>query len=93
MEQGLYAKVIMIHRKDLNITEANKNLNKAKFKFQGQSERSQYWFGIDFDWVEEKFSTLEPDFYRKIYQRHDETKYTNIFKMFGFPIRNSKCVG
>ena len=35
MEQGLYAQVVMICRKDLKITEENKNKNEAKFKFQG----------------------------------------------------------
>ena len=40
-EQGLYAQVVMLRRKDLKSTEANKNKNEAKFKFQGQSARSQ----------------------------------------------------
>ena len=52
MEQGLYAQVIMLHWKDLNITEANKNKNEAKFKFQGHSERSQRWFVIYFYCIE-----------------------------------------
>ena len=41
MEQGLYAKVFMNRRNYLKITESNKNKNEAKFKFQGQSARSQ----------------------------------------------------
>ena len=49
MEQGLYSKVVMLSRKYLKITESNKNKNEAKFKFQGQSERSQRWFDLDFD--------------------------------------------
>ena len=40
MEQGLYAKVVMLCRNNLKITGANKNKNEDKFKFQGQSERS-----------------------------------------------------
>ena len=52
-EQGLYAQVVMLRRKDLKTTEANKNKNEAKFKFQGQSARSQRWFDLDFDWIEE----------------------------------------
>ena len=39
----------MLRRKDFKITEANKNKNEAKFKFQGQSARSQRWFDLDFD--------------------------------------------
>ena len=61
MEQGLYAQVVMICRRDLKITEENKNKNYNKFKFRGQSERSQCWFNIDFDWMEENFSASEPD--------------------------------
>ena len=45
----------MLRQKDLKITEANTNKNEAKLKFQGQSARSQGWFDIDFDWIEEKF--------------------------------------
>ena len=48
-EQGCYAQVVMFRRNDLNITEANKNKNEDKFKFQGRSTRSQHWFDIDFD--------------------------------------------
>ena len=91
-EQGLYAQVVMHHRKYLKITEANKNKNEDKFKFQGQSVRSQRWFNLDFDWIEEKISTREPDLYRKIYQRHEKTQDTNTFKMFEVPIGNEKCV-
>ena len=77
MKQELYAQVAMIFRKYLKITEANKNKNEAKFKFQGRSARSQRWFDLDFDWIKEKFSTGEPDFYRKIFQRHEKTQNTN----------------
>ena len=63
MEKGFYAKVVMIRREYLKITEANKNKNEAKFKFQGQFERSQRWFDLDFYWIEGYFSTHEPDFY------------------------------
>ena len=73
MEQVLYAHVVMLLQKDLKITEENKNKNEYKFKFQGQSARSQCWFDIDFDWIKENFSTREPDLYKKMFQRHDET--------------------
>ena len=88
MEQGLYSQVVMLLRKYLKTTEANKDKNEAKFKFQGQSERLQRWFDLDFDWIEEIFITREPWFYRKIFQRHDETQDTNTFKFFEVPIGN-----
>ena len=47
-EQVLYEQVVMLRRKDLNITEANKNKNEYKFKFQGQSAISHRWFDLDF---------------------------------------------
>ena len=50
-EQGLYAKVVKLRRKCLKFIVENKNKNEAKFKFQGQSERSQRWFYLDFDCI------------------------------------------
>ena len=49
MEQGLYAQVVMLHRKDLKFVAIYRIKNEAKFKFQGQSEKSQRWFDLDFD--------------------------------------------
>ena len=92
MDQGLYSQVVMLLIKNLNITEANKNKNEDKFKFHGQSTRSQRWFDPYFGCIEEKSSTREPDFYMKIYQRHDKTQDTNELKMFEVPIGNKKCV-
>ena len=63
MEQGLYAQVIMLRRKHLKFVATDKNKNEAKFKFQGQSARSQSWFDLDFDLIEVNFITHEPDFY------------------------------
>ena len=51
MEQGLYAQVIMLRRKDLKKISTDKNKNETKFKFQGQSTRSQRWFDLGFDWI------------------------------------------
>ena len=72
-EQGLYAQVVILNRKDFNTTEANRNENEDKLKFQGQSSISQRWLDLDFYWIGEMFCTREPDFYRKIYQRHEKT--------------------
>ena len=91
-EQGLYAQVVMVFHKDLKITKENININEDKFKFQGQSKRSQRWFDLDFNWIEEKFSTHKPDLYKTIYQRHDETQNINIFKTSLVPISNAKNV-
>ena len=44
---------------------ADKNKTESKFKFQGQSARSQLWFDLDLDWIDTNFSTCEPDFYKK----------------------------
>ena len=66
--------------------------NKAKLKFQGQSARSQRWFDLEFDWIEVNFSTHKPDFYKKLFQRHDGTQDINSFKSFQVTIGNGKCV-
>ena len=86
MEQGLYAQLVKIHQNYLKFIAANKNKNEAKFKFQSQSVRSQHLFDPDFDWIEVNFSTCEPYLYQKLFQRHDYTQDTNIFKFFQVPI-------
>ena len=86
MEHILYAQVVKISQKYLESIAANKNKNEAKFKFQGQSARSQHWFDIDFDWIEVSFSTLEPDFFNIFFQRHDNTQYINSFKILELEI-------
>ena len=91
-KQGLYAQVVMLRQKNLKSTEGNKNKNEAKFKFQGQSARSQRWFDLDFDWNEVNFSTSELDLYRKLFQRHDDKKDTNKFQTFQVPIVTSSFV-
>ena len=73
----------------MKLIVANRNKNEAKFKFQGQSARSQRWFDLDFDWIELNSSTREPDFYKKRFQIHDDTLDTNTFKFFQFPMENS----
>ena len=92
MEQGLYSQVIRIRWKDLKFVATNKNKNEAKFKFQGQSARSQRCFDLDLDWIEVNHSTHEPDFYVKRFQIHDDTQDINTFKLFQVPIGNAKFV-
>ena len=91
-EQSLYAQVIMFWRKDLKFDAADKNKNESKFKFQGQSARSKLWFDLDLDWIDINFSTREPDFYKKLFQSHDNKQDTNTFKTFQVPIGNAKVV-
>ena len=92
MEQVLCAQVVNIRRKDLKLIAANKNKNEVKFKFQIQSAISQRWFDLEFYWIEVNFSTCELDFYKKLFQSHEDTQDKNTFKIFQVPIGNSKCV-
>ena len=84
MEQSLYAQVIKFRRKDLKFDAAGKNANESKFKFQGQSGRSRLWFDLDLDWININFSTSEPDFYKKLFQSHDNEQDTIHSKHFKF---------
>ena len=80
-EQGLYAQVVKLRQKDLKFIAENKNKIEAKFKFQGQSARSQRWFDLEFDWIDVDFRTHEPDFYKKKFQSHDNTQDNNITEL------------
>ena len=84
--------MVNLCRKDLEFVVADKKKNEAKSKFQGLSARSQRWFGLDFGWIEVNFITREPNFYKKLFQTHDDTQDTNAFKRFQVPIVNAKCV-
>ena len=87
-EQGLYAQVIMLHRKDLNTAEENKNKTRIN-----SSSRLSLPDQLDFNWIRENFSTHEPYLYNKIFQKSDGTQDTNTFKMFVVPIGNAKKRG
>ena len=71
--------MIILHQKDLKFVVTDKNKNEAKFKFQGQSVRSQRWFDLEFDLIAVNVCTYEPDFYKKRFQIHDYTQDTNTF--------------
>ena len=45
MEQGLYAQVVMIRRKESDNKKGIENIK--KHNFQGQSARSGRWFDLD----------------------------------------------
>ena len=84
--------MIILRQKYLKCFATDKNRNEAKFKFEGQSARSQRCFDLDLDWIEVKFSTREPDFYKRLFQSDDNTKDKNTYKSFQVPIVNAKCV-
>ena len=45
-----------------------KSKNKINiYNSQGQSARTKHWFGLDNEWLKEKFMTREQYFYKKIY--------------------------
>ena len=86
MEQILYAQVVNLWPKDLKFVAADKNKSEAKFKFQGQSAISQLLFDLDLDWIEINFSSREPDFYKKLFQGHDDTQDDNTLKKFRYQL-------
>ena len=88
----MYAKALKLRRKYLKFVATYRGGNEAKFKFQCQSTRSQRWFDIDLDWIEVNFSTREPDFYKKLFQIHDNTEDNNTSRFFQVPIGNTKGV-
>ena len=84
MEQGLYAQLDKLSRKDLKFISANKIKNEAKFKFQGQSARSQRCFDLDFDWIELNFSTRETALYLKKFKATTIHQIQIRLKVFKF---------
>ena len=76
--------MIMIRRNYLKFVATDKNKNEAKFKFQGQSARSQQWFDLHSDWIVVNFSTREPDFYKNFFKAmmiHKILIHLNAFKL------------
>ena len=69
----------MIRRKYLDDKKEKENTN--KYKFQGQYARSIRWFDIEYDSLEEKFSTREPDFYNffKMNIKGQDMKTNQVF--------------
>ena len=92
MEKSLFAQVVNLRLKDLKFFATDKNTNEAKFKFRGQSARSQIWFDLDLYWIEINFSSCETDLYKKLFQSHDDTQNDNTFKKIQVPIGNAKSV-
>ena len=84
--------MIRIRINAFTFVASDKDKIEAKFKFQGQSVISQQWLDLDFDWIEVNFSTREPDFYKELFQSHDDTQDNDTFTSFQVPIGNEKCV-
>ena len=84
MEQGLYAQVVKLCRKDFKFSVANKNKKEATFNFQGQSSRSHRCFDLDFYWIEVNFSTRARDLYKKIFRAMTIHKIQMHLKDFKF---------
>ena len=61
--------VVTMRRKDLD-------------HFQGRSKVSTGWFNIDHEFLKRKFSTLEPDFYLKQYEKGIEGQDMEPYKTF-----------
>ena len=64
MEQGLYAQVVMIRRRESDDKKEKEKTN--KYNFQVQSARSRRCFDIVHEWLEVNFRTREPDFYKTV---------------------------
>ena len=63
LEQGLYAQVVMILRREsYDIKEKDET---KIYNFQGKSAITKHWFNLDHEWLKENFMTREPDFYKK----------------------------
>ena len=61
LENGLYAQVVMIIRRELD--DEQEKYKTKKYYFQGQSARTKDWFDIDHAWLKENLMTREPYFY------------------------------
>ena len=58
--------------------------------FEEQSKRSTCWFNLDHEFLNIKFSTLEPDFYRKLYENDIEDQDIEPYKTFLVPFDFTK---
>ena len=59
-------------------------------KFQGQSTGSTGWLNLDHEWLKRKFSILEPDLYRKLFEKDIRGQDTETHKTFVILFDNTK---
>ena len=52
------------------------------YNFDGQSKGSTGWFNFDHEFLKRKFSTLEPEFYKKFMKRILKVNIWNHLKRF-----------
>ena len=61
--------------------------------FQGQPSRSDNWLYLDLDWIEDNFTTREPELYKRIFKRNIEGKNGIELPKFSSVIGNTKETG
>ena len=61
--------------------------------FQGQSARPKHWFDLDIEWIEENFSTREPQFYQRLFQSNIEGQAGSKYSTFTVTIGYAKEIG
>ena len=88
LEQGLYAQVIMILRRELD--DIKEKYKTTKFNLEGQSAKTKHWFDLDHEGLKDNFMTREPDFYKRLYQTKFMGDTTQEYQKFGVPIGNTK---
>ena len=49
LENGLYAQVVMIRRRELY--DKKEKYKTKTYNFQGQSARKKHWFDLDHEWL------------------------------------------
>ena len=50
----------------------------------------KHFFDIDIDWVEETFSTIEPEFFKRLFETNIEDQAGITYYIFTVPIGNAK---
>ena len=61
--------------------------------FQGQSARSKHWFDFNIGWVEENVSTIESQFYKRLFKINIEGRSGYKYPTFPVPVVNAKEIG
>ena len=67
--------VVIISRQDLD-------------NFRGKSTASTGWYNPGHEWLNRKISTLEPDFYEKLFESIIEGQDIETYKTFVVPLNN-----
>ena len=62
LENGLYAQVNMIRRRESD--DKKKKYKTNKYSFQGQSAITKHWFDLDHEWSKGNFIIRDPYFYK-----------------------------